>query len=240
MKTRNRWGVLVFVSILALAGCTQKSPEESAGKEATPAQAPATQAQPAQPQAPPQQTAKAQPSPAQASPSRPTPASPQAAAKPAPQGPAPVAPPRAAAPEPPKTETPRPAEPKPAPVIPSAPEKAVVTESKKVVPKDVLVLRGSPLGGVRFEHKLHGERVSQKCETCHHLSKPEKPATAPQQACSACHAKVAVLPMKTKYQAAFHNPMAQSGTCIDCHKAENATGKKAPVKCVDCHKKENT
>ena len=45
--------------------------------------------------------------------------------------------------------------------------------------------------------------------------------------------------MKTKLQAAFHNPTAQAGLCIDCHKAENAKGKKAPVKCADCHKKEN-
>lgn len=46
--------------------------------------------------------------------------------------------------------------------------------------------------------------------------------------------------MKTIYQGAFHNPVAQSGTCIDCHKSENAKGKKAPVNCMDCHKQENT
>lgn len=45
--------------------------------------------------------------------------------------------------------------------------------------------------------------------------------------------------MKTKLQAAFHNPTATAGLCIDCHKAEDAKGKKAPVKCADCHKKEN-
>ncbi len=106
--------------------------------------------------------------------------------------------------------------------------------------RDVVVLKGSPSGGVRFEHKLHIDRAGNKCETCHHSSRVEKPATAPQQACSDCHTKVAVSPMKTKYQAAFHNPMAQSGTCVDCHKAQNATGKNAPVKCTDCHKKENT
>ena len=45
--------------------------------------------------------------------------------------------------------------------------------------------------------------------------------------------------MKTKLQAVFHNPTAATGTCIDCHKAENAKGNVAPVKCLGCHKKEN-
>jgi nitrate/TMAO reductase-like tetraheme cytochrome c subunit len=117
--------------------------------------------------------------------------------------------------------------------------KPVATESKKAVPRDVVVLTGSPMGGVRLEHKLHAARTSNTCATCHHASKPEKALSAPQQACSDCHAKVAAAPMKTRYQAAFHNPTAQAGTCIDCHKTENAKGKKAPLKCVDCHKKEN-
>lgn len=150
--------------------------------------------------------------------------------------------PPAAVPEP-KAEPTRPEEPTPAPTTQSTPqksEKPAAPESKKVVAKDVVVLKGSPLGGVRFAHKLHTDRAGNKCETCHHSSKPEKPATAPQQACSDCHTKVAVSPMKTKYQAAFHNPMAQSGTCVDCHKAQSAKGKKAPVKCAECHKKENT
>ena len=96
------------------------------------------------------------------------------------------------------------------------------------------------MGGVRFEHKLHIARAGNNCATCHHPSRPEKPASAPQQACSNCHTSVAAPPMKTKRQAAFHNPTAQSGTCIDCHKAESAKGKKPPLKCMDCHKKENT
>ena len=95
------------------------------------------------------------------------------------------------------------------------------------------------MGGVRLEHKAHVERAGRNCATCHHPSRPEKPATAPQQACSDCHTKVATPPMKTKYQAAFHNPMARAGTCIDCHQAENAAGKHAPLKCAECHKKEN-
>ncbi len=115
-----------------------------------------------------------------------------------------------------------------------------VQASGQAKPKDTAILKGSPLGGVKFEHKLHQGRAANKCETCHHASKPEKPSKAPQQACMECHTKAAQAPMKTGLPAAFHNPAAQAGTCIDCHKAENAKGKKAPVgKCMDCHKKEN-
>jgi hypothetical protein len=106
---------------------------------------------------------------------------------------------------------------------------------------DTVVLKGAPMGGVKFPHKAHAVDQKIKCDTCHHASKPEKPLTSPQQACTDCHTKTATAPMKTKLQAAFHNPMAQAGLCIDCHKAEIAKGKKAPApgKCADCHKKEN-
>ena len=108
-------------------------------------------------------------------------------------------------------------------------------------PKDMTILKGAPMGGVKFNHKMHSEvHAAKKCETCHHASKPEKAATAPQQSCFECHATPAKAPMKTNKQAAFHNPLAKAGTCIDCHTAQNAKGKNAPVKCLDCHKKENT
>lgn len=61
----------------------------------------------------------------------------------------------------------------------------------------------------------------------------------PEKACSVCHTSTAMPPMKTKLQAAFHNPTATAGTCIDCRKAQNAKGGAARVKCLDCHKKEN-
>jgi class III cytochrome C family protein len=111
-------------------------------------------------------------------------------------------------------------------------------KAKQAMPKDVVILRGSPLGAVRFDHKLHSLARNTKCETCHHPSRREKPAAALQQACTDCHTKVAIAPMKTKRQAAFHNATAAAGTCIDCHKAENANGKLTPVKCLSCHKKE--
>jgi hypothetical protein len=123
-------------------------------------------------------------------------------------------------------------------VLPGSPEKTTVAQTEKALPKDVIILRGSALGAVKFEHKLHSARTA-KCETCHHPSRREKPNAALQQACSDCHTKVAISPMKTKLQAAFHNPTAAAGTCIDCHKAETAKGKVAPVKCLGCHKKEN-
>ena len=106
-------------------------------------------------------------------------------------------------------------------------------------PQDTYILKGNPMGGVKFMHKAHATDRKIKCETCHHASKPEKPATAKQQACSDCHTKVAVAPMKTTYKLAFHDAMAKKGTCIDCHTAENAKGKKAPTKCTECHQKAN-
>jgi hypothetical protein len=103
----------------------------------------------------------------------------------------------------------------------------------------VVILKGAPMGGVKFDHPKHSKTAAGKCETCHHASKTEMPAKAAQQKCSDCHTKVATAPMKTKYQAAFHDPMAKKGTCVDCHVKATAAGKKAPAKCADCHKKEN-
>ena len=106
-------------------------------------------------------------------------------------------------------------------------------------PVGQIVMTGAPTGGVKFEHTLHAKDRAIKCETCHHASKPEKPMKAAQEKCQDCHTKVAAPPMKTKTQAAFHDPMAKKGLCIDCHVQSNANGKKAPTKCGECHKKEN-
>ena len=130
-------------------------------------------------------------------------------------------------------------QPQAASATPDPPEKTESAAPKKVAPNDVYVLRGSPLGVVKFEHKLHQERAANKCETCHHASRPEKPAKAAQQSCFDCHTKPLQSGMKTGRQGAFHSPTAQAGTCIDCHKMQNAQGKKAPMKCMECHKKQN-
>jgi Class III cytochrome C family len=106
-------------------------------------------------------------------------------------------------------------------------------------PPDTIILKGSPMGGVKFEHKLHVARADNKCETCHHPSKPEKPAKAAQEPCMDCHTRPPQPGMKTGLPGAFHNPAAQSGTCIDCHKRALASGKKPPTKCLECHKREN-
>lgn len=106
--------------------------------------------------------------------------------------------------------------------------------------QDPIILKGSPLGGVKFEHAKHVEKAGNKCETCHHPSKPEKALSSPQQSCQTCHTKTVAAPMKTNTAGAFHKgPTATAGICIDCHKTEAAKGAKAPTKCVDCHKKEN-
>ena len=122
---------------------------------------------------------------------------------------------------------------------PPAPTAGPIAELRNVntAQKDVVILKAS-LGTVRFEHKKHSEDRKIACGTCHHASRPEHAATALQEACGTCHTHTATPPMKTKLQAAFHNPTATAGICIDYHKSENAKGKTAPVKCLECHKKE--
>lgn len=106
------------------------------------------------------------------------------------------------------------------------------TKPKATPPAKPILLTGSPMGGVRFEHSKH----AIACETCHHPSREPKPGSALQQACTSCHTKPSQSGMKTGKQAAFHNPTATAGTCIDCHKK---SGGAAPTKCAQCHKKEN-
>ncbi|GIU73179.1 MAG: hypothetical protein KatS3mg004_0266 [Bryobacteraceae bacterium] len=103
---------------------------------------------------------------------------------------------------------------------------------------ETITLRDAALGAVTFNHKLHDQRTGGKCQTCHHASKPEKPETRPNQPCRDCHTKPPSAGMKTSRQAAFHNPTAQSGVCIDCHKKQAAAAGKAPLKCAECHRKE--
>ena len=102
---------------------------------------------------------------------------------------------------------------------------------------DTAVLTGAPLGPVTLSHNAHTKTYGAKCESCHHPSKPEKALKSEHQKCTDCHVKTPVAPMKTKTQAAFHDPMAKKGTCIDCHVQAAAKGKKVPTKCADCHKK---
>jgi hypothetical protein len=99
----------------------------------------------------------------------------------------------------------------------------------------VVVLKGNPTGGVKFDHAKHS--TANKCEICHHAAKPGKPMKAAQENCQDCHVKTPAAPMKTNAMNAFHTPMAKGGLCIDCH-AKNAKGPKA-TPCTNCHKKEN-
>ncbi len=104
-----------------------------------------------------------------------------------------------------------------------------------------VILKGNPTGGVKFDHAAHVKVVGDKCVTCHHPSKPEKPMKAAQERCQNCHEKTATAPMKTNARAAFHDAMAKKGICVDCHIKEKAAGKKSPLSppCTTCHKKEN-
>lgn len=115
---------------------------------------------------------------------------------------------------------------------------AVLVSAQAKAP-DTVILKGAPMGGVKLDHAKHNADYGAKCVDCHHASKTEKPLSAEYQKCTDCHTKTAAAPMKTKLQAAFHDPMAKTGTCVNCHAKAVAAGKTAPAKCADCHKKEN-
>lgn len=236
------WTALPLATFLLVA-CGDRKADEPSKPEAAPQQAPAPAPAPEREARPASQPA--QPSTPEATPQRPKQEpSPSPAAEPptiVPGGATPPAtrPSSTEAAKPPSGDTRKPDQPveeKPA-APPVPPQKPAAAEPKAAV-RDVIFLTGSPMGRVRLDHKLHAQRAGNSCTTCHHPSRQQKPATAPQQACSDCHTKTPSPPMKTRYQAAFHNPTAQSGTCIDCHKAENAKGKKAPLKCAECHRKD--
>jgi len=241
MKIMLRSAVILVALCLMLPGCGRKPSEESSRSEsakpvatqaetkttfqgAPPAAEKATESQAVAPQQPKGRLSGAQLQHA------PTLAEEKTQAEALPSEPARAVPDSAA------VSTPQP---QAASATPDPPEKTESAAPKKVAPNDVYVLRGSPLGVVKFEHKLHQERAANKCETCHHASRPEKPAKATQQSCFDCHTKPPQPGMKTGRQGAFHSPTAQTGTCIDCHKMQNAQGKKAPMKCMECHKKQN-
>ena len=117
---------------------------------------------------------------------------------------------------------------------------APITSAGAQAPKEPekAVLSGAPLGSVTLSHQAHTKTYGAKCGSCHHASKPEKALKADHEKCSDCHTKVATPPMKTKTQAAFHDPMAKKGVCVDCHVQAAAKGStKVPAKCADCHKK---
>jgi hypothetical protein len=104
---------------------------------------------------------------------------------------------------------------------------------------EVVILKGNPMGGVKFNHAAHVKLIGLTCESCHHASKPEKALKAPHENCQNCHTRTVAAPMKTAAKNAFHDGPAKKGTCIDCHIKEAAAKKAAPLKCAECHKKEN-
>lgn len=106
---------------------------------------------------------------------------------------------------------------------------------------EIIILTGNPMGGVAFRHRLHTQIREIQCSTCHHESRPQRPATSAYQPCQTCHTESATPPMVTKTQAAFHNPDASAGLCISCHQREDAEHKHklAPVTCQACHNPAN-
>jgi hypothetical protein len=102
----------------------------------------------------------------------------------------------------------------------------------------VVVLKGSPMGGVKFNHTEHSAIKDVKCEMCHHAAKAGVAMKAAQQKCQDCHVKTPVAPMKTNTMNAFHAAMAKGGLCADCHAKSGGEAPK-PSPCTNCHKKAN-
>jgi hypothetical protein len=125
--------------------------------------------------------------------------------------------------------------PSPSPAAPKPKPSAAASRPAPQRPKGKVTLPAK-LGPVTFDHEAHAGGRKIACATCHHPSRPEKPLAAEQQACRGCHTMPATPPMKTNLQAAFHNPTAGKGLCIDCHRKQPASAR-APVKCAECHKK---
>lgn len=124
-----------------------------------------------------------------------------------------------------------------APAVPAtpAPKSAAAppqVPAKLTPPAHPILLKGAPMGGVKFEHAKH----PLTCDHCHHAPREPKPGSAAQAACTSCHTTPPQAGIKTGKQAAFHNPTASAGTCIDCHKKSAGN---APTKCMQCHRKEN-
>jgi hypothetical protein len=102
---------------------------------------------------------------------------------------------------------------------------------------DVVILRGTTFGGVKFAHLDHVDRAS--CVTCHHESRPQLPVTSEAAKCTACHKEAVEPPLVTDARTAFHDRRAREGLCVGCHVTQASAGRATPVKCSDCHKPEN-
>jgi hypothetical protein len=221
--------VLALSSLLLIAGCSNKISEQQGtqnqqASKQQPEQQPAQASAQSAPQAKKAETSKT--SPAAADPPRPETASPEVQ----PSTGAPSAAPPASAPG---SEAPAPNQKLPTTEPTSASPAQPSAKQQAKPPAQPIILTGASMGGVRFEHAKH----RFNCETCHHPSLQPKPASVLQQGCTSCHTKPPQAGMKTGKQAAFHNPAATAGTCIDCHRNSSAA---APTKCTQCHKKENT
>ncbi len=242
-----RLSILLTLSLLSATCAGNESPSQP---QTTAEKTPPSAAQPAPSNAPAPTPAPASSQTATPTPAKTSPAAEQSKALTEPPAQIPAASTSTAQPSSANPTPNMPAQANPAPPV-SVPQPAVASPPAQTPPKnapavapiqrapDNPIILKSALGGVRFEHKSHTETRKAACETCHHPSKPEKPSTVLQQPCRTCHTPVPAPPMKTKLQAAFHNPTASAGTCIDCHKAESAKGQAPPTKCLECHKKEN-
>ena len=98
----------------------------------------------------------------------------------------------------------------------------------KIPPEKAVIQFKTPAGDVLFKHEQHAEKYGVTCEKCHGSlrDKPEEPP----KPCSACHLKTET-PKVPSLRDAVHKK------CGDCHKEQQAKGKKAPLatQCNGCH-----
>ena len=110
---------------------------------------------------------------------------------------------------------------------------------RRGAPQGPIILKGAPMGAVKFDHTSH-LKVAGKCDVCHHASKPAKPLKSPQEACTDCHTRPATPPVTTNLQGGVPQSHRDGGYFASiATREQNASGKAAPVKCADCHQKAN-
>jgi len=100
---------------------------------------------------------------------------------------------------------------------------------------EVVILKSDVMGGVKFNHPAHVKVTEDKCETCHHASKPEKPYSARTKTAGIA-TPVPWRHDENYLRAAFHDGPAKREPAWMPY--QRSGGKKpVPLKCADCTKR---
>ena len=97
---------------------------------------------------------------------------------------------------------------------------AVIGVAANTMGADRFALDGGGKGEIDFPHKIHQETLGD-CKACHDVFPKE----------------LGVI-KKMKTQKTLKRKQVMNDTCIACHKAYKAEGKKfGPIRCNECHKR---